>query len=182
MAREQTRTKVHAAALSLAGERPVGSITMEGIAARAGVSKQTLYRSWSSTGEILFDALLARSLDENGRVTVPNSGDLTADLTALATGMIDELTDPTQERLLRAVTAELQSDDELASQFRELLLEPQLTGISDRLRQSGARDPEDIAELFVGPIFHRWLLRSRPFDAEWVSAHVERVLRSVGAW
>ncbi|MDN3444363.1 TetR/AcrR family transcriptional regulator [Microbacterium sp. APC 3901] len=181
MARERTRTKVHAAALSLAGERAVGAITMEGIAARAQVSKQTLYRSWSSTGEILFDALLARSLDEHGRVTVPNSGDLTGDLTALATGMIDELTDPTQERLLRAVTADLQSDDELAAQFRELLLEPQLTGISARLRQSGARDPEDIAELFVGPIFHRWLLRSRPFDAEWVSAHVERVLRSVGA-
>jgi hypothetical protein len=39
----------------------------------------------------------------------------------------------------------------------------------------------DVAELFVGPIFHRWLLRSRPFDAEWVTAHVERVLRSVGA-
>ncbi|MEX0159928.1 MULTISPECIES: TetR/AcrR family transcriptional regulator [unclassified Microbacterium] len=181
MARERTRTKVHAAALSLAGERQVGAITMEGIAARALVSKQTLYRSWSSTGEILFDALLARSTDENGRVTVPNSGDLTVDLTALATGMIDELTDPTQERLLRAVTAEVQSDEELATQFRELLLGPQLTGISDRLRQADVSFADDVAELFVGPIFHRWLLRSRPFDAEWVTAHVERVLRSVGA-
>lgn len=154
---------------------------MEGIAARAGVSKQTLYRSWSSTGEILFDALLGRSLDENGRVTVPDSGDLRADLTALATGMVDELTDSTQERLLRAVTAELQADDALAAQFRDLLLAPQLTAIADRLRQADARDPEDVAELFVGAIFHRWLLRSRPFDTEWVTAHVERVLRSVGA-
>lgn len=182
MARERTRTTVHAAALSLAGERPVGSITMEGIAARAQVSKQTLYRSWSSTGEILFDALLAHSLDENGRVTVPNSGDLAADLLSLATGMIDELTDPPQERLLRAVTAELQSDDALSAQFRELLLAPQLTAIAGRLRQSDVSFAEDVAELFVGPIFHRWLLRSRPFDAEWVAAHVERVLRSVGAW
>ncbi|AXL10998.1 TetR/AcrR family transcriptional regulator [Microbacterium foliorum] len=181
MARERTRTKVHAAALSLAGERPVAAITMEGIAARAGVSKQTLYRSWSSTGEILFDALLARSLDENGRVTVPNSGDLAVDLTALATGMIDELADPTQERLLRALTAELQSDDALAAQFRAALLEPQLSGISERLRQASVPAPEDVAELFVGPIFHRWLLRSRSFDAEWVAAHVERVLRSAGA-
>lgn len=181
MARERTRSKVHAAALSLAGDRPVAVITMEGIAARAGVSKQTLYRSWSSTGDILFDALLARSLDENGSVAVPSSGDLAADLTALATGMIDELSDPTQERLFRAVTAELQSDDALAAQFRELLLEPQLTAISDRLSQSDVRDPDDVAELFVGPIFHRWLLRSRPFDADWVTGHVERILRSVGA-
>ena len=181
MARERTRTKVHAAALSLAGERQVAAITMEGIAARAGVSKQTLYRSWSSTGEILFDALLARSLDQNGRVTVPNSGDLALDLSALATGMIDELVDPTQERLLRAVTAELQSDDALAAQYRDLLLAPQLAAIADRFRQAAARDPEDVAELFVGPIFHRWRLRSRPFDAEWVAAHVERVMRSAGA-
>lgn len=181
MARERTRSKVHAAALSLAGDRPVAAITMEGIAARAGVSKQTLYRSWSSTGDILFDALLARSLDENGNVTVPNSGDLDVDLAALATGMIDELSDPTEERLLRAVTAELQSDDALAAQFRELLLAPQLTAISDRLRASDVRDPDDVTELFVGPIFHRWLLRSRPFDAKWVTAHVERVLRAAGA-
>ena len=180
MARERTRSKVHAAALSLASERTLGAITMEGIAARAQVSKQTLYRSWSSTGEILFDALLARSLDENGRVTVPNSGDLAVDLTELATGMIDELTDPAQERLLRAVTAELQSDDALAAQFRELLLGPQMSGVSDRLRDADVRDPEDVAELFVGPIFHRWLLRSRPFDADWVTAHVERILRSTG--
>lgn len=180
MARARTRSKVHAAALSLAGDHPVAAITMEGIAARAGVSKQTLYRSWSSTGEILFDALLARSLDENGSVTVPNSGDLDVDLTALATGMIDELSDPTHERLLRAVTAELQSDDDLAAQFRELLLAPQLAAIADRLRAAGVRDPHDVTELLVGPIFHRWLLRSRPFDATWVSAHVERVLRAAG--
>lgn len=178
MARERTRSKVHAAALSLAGERPVAAITMEGIAARAGVSKQTLYRSWASTGEILFDALLARSLDENGRVTVPNSGDLAADLTTLAIGMIDELSDPTQERLLRAVTAELQSDDALAEHYREVLLAPQLSAISERLSESDVPEPDDIAELFVGPIFHRWLLRSRPFDAEWVTAHVERVRRA----
>lgn len=180
MARERTRTKVHAAAFSLASERQVGAITMEGIAAHAQVSKQTLYRSWSSTGEILFDALLARSTDENGRVTVPNSGYLSVDLTALATGMIDELTDPTQERLLRAVTAELQSDEELATQFRELLLGPQMSAISERLRQADVSFADDVAELFVGPIFHRWLLRSRPIDAEWVTAHVERVLRSTG--
>lgn len=153
---------------------------MEGIAARAKVSKQTLYRSWSSTGEILFDALLGRSLDESGTVTVPDSGDLAVDLTELATGMIDELTDPPQERLLRAVTAALQSDDALAAQFRELLLEPQLTAISDRLRRSGVNDAEDVAELFAGPILHRWLLRSRPFDADWVAAHVERIMRSTG--
>lgn len=179
MARDRTRLKVHTAALSLALESPTGTLTMEGIAARAGVSKQTVYRSWSSTGAVLFDALVARSADESGRVLVPNSGDLPSDLFALATGMIAELTEPVEEALLRAVTADLQSDAALAAQYRELLLRPQLSAISTRLDQAGVPASEDVAELFVGPIFHRWLLRSRPFDSEWVSAHVERVIRSV---
>lgn len=180
MARQRTRDKVHQAVLSLAGEGRVGAITMEGIAARAGVSKQTLYRSWSSTGAILFDALLARSVDEDGVVVVPDSGDLARDLEELATGMVAELSDPTQGPLLRAVTAEMQSDDALAEEFRRLLLGPQMTAVSERLRQGGVAEPDDVAELFVGPVLHRWLLRSRPFDDGWVAAHVARTLRAAG--
>lgn len=179
MARDRTRVKVHAAALALALENTPGALTMEGIAARAGVSKQTVYRSWPSTSAVLFDAFLARSADESGRVVVPNSGDLSSDLLALATGMIGELTDPTEEALLRAVTADLQSDPALAAQYRELLLGPQLSAIAARLDEGGVPAPDDVAELFVGPIFYRWLLRSRPFDPAWVGEHVERVIRSV---
>jgi len=152
---------------------------MEGIAARAGVSKQTVYRSWPSTGAVLFDALLARSADESGRVVVPNSGDLSSDLLALATGMIEELTDPLEEALLRAVTADLQSNTVLAAQYRELLLGPQLSAISTRLSEAGVPASVDVAELFVGPIFYRWLLRTRPFDSDWIRAHVERIIRSI---
>ena len=176
MARQKTREKVHAAVLSLARENQVGTITMEGIAARASVSKQTLYRTWSSTGGILFDALLARSTDDDGVVLVPDSGDLAIDLEALAAGTIAELTDPAQEPLLRAVTAELQFNEGLAAQFRSRLLGPQLAAISHRLSEGGVTHPDDTAELFVGAIFHRWLLRTRPFDAEWVANHVRRVL------
>lgn len=178
MARDRTRLKVHTAALSLALENPTGTLTMEGIAARAGVSKQTIYRSWPSTGAVLFDALLARSADEGGRVLVPNSGDLPSDLLVLASGMVAELTDPVGEALLRAVAADLQSDAALAAQYRELLLKPQMSAISARLDQAGIPASEDVAELFVGPIFYRWLLRGRPFDAQWLDAHVARVIRS----
>ena len=181
MARQRTRTKVHEAVLSLAREHRVGTITMEGIAARASVSKQTLYRTWPSTGAILFDALLARSTDEDGAVAVPNSGDLAKDLESLAAATIAELTDPTQEPLLRAVTAEMQADEALATQFRDLLLSPQLSGISDRLRQGDVSDPDAVAELFVGPIFHRWLLRTHPFDRGWVTGHVARILRAMSS-
>ncbi|GAA1496255.1 TetR/AcrR family transcriptional regulator [Paeniglutamicibacter kerguelensis] len=154
---------------------------MEGVAARAGVSKQTLYRTWPSTRVILFDALLARSLSEDGMVAVPNSGYLEVDLESLVVATIAELTDSTQEPLLRAVTADIQTDEVLAAQFRDRLLTPQLKAISNRLRRESIDDPDAAAELLLGPIFHRWLLRTRAFEPGWASAHVQRVLQATAS-
>ncbi|MFD5598841.1 TetR/AcrR family transcriptional regulator [Leucobacter sp. NPDC058333] len=176
MARPKTRSKVYAAVVALAQDQPVGAISMERIADRAGMSKQTLYSNWPSTGAILFEALLDRSTDASGTVVIPDTGDLAVDIAALAHGTVAELTDPLQGALLRLVAVEIQSDEKLAEQFREMLLAPQLRAISDRFRAAGVTDAEDIAELFVGPIFHRWLLRSRPFESEWIEAHVARTL------
>ncbi|MFT3945174.1 MAG: TetR-like C-terminal domain-containing protein [Ancrocorticia sp.] len=183
MARQRTRSKVHEAVLSLARDIPVGKITMEGIALRASISKQTLYRTWPSTGAVFFDAILARSTDDVGTVIVPTTDNLTADLEELATATIAELTEPNHEPLLRAVAGEMQSDETLAAQYRELLLRPQLDSISQRFQLAGVYDPEGAAEAFVGPIFHCWFLRTRPIDAAWVKAHVARVVRgSVSAF
>ncbi|WP_346769305.1 TetR/AcrR family transcriptional regulator C-terminal ligand-binding domain-containing protein [Planctomonas sp. JC2975] len=172
---------MHEAALSLARETRVGSITMEGIAGRAGISRQTLYRTWPSTGAVLFDALLARSTDENDAVVVPDSGNLATDLETLAVATSAELTDPTHEPLLRALTAQMQADEALATQFRELLLGPQLSAIANRFRRQNVPDPDGAAELFVGPIFHRWLLRTGPFNSEWIRAHVARTVRGTSS-
>ncbi|OZG27712.1 TetR family transcriptional regulator [Williamsia sp. 1138] len=178
MATPRIRNKVHEAVLSLARENQVGAITMEGIAARASVSKQTLYRTWPSTGAVLFDALLAGSTNAAGVVAVPNSGDVAADLLSLASATVAELTDPTQEPLLRAVTAEIQTDEDLAALYRDLLFRPQFDGIADRLRQGNWPDPDAATELFLGPIFHRWLLRTGPLDPAWIAGHVTRTLRA----
>lgn len=183
MARERTRDRVHAAALALAQEGADGPaaarLTMEGIAKRAGASKQTLYRSWPSPGAILFDALLAETTDDRGAVAIPSTGDLASDLADLATGMARELSDPARGPLLRALTAEILADAGLAAQYRERLLAPQIAAIADRLRKGGAQDPEAAAELLVGPIFHRWLLGTGPLDDAWIAAHLAGVLRAL---
>ena len=45
-----------------------------------------------------------------------------------------------------------------------------------RFGQAGAADPAAAAELLLGPVLHRWLLRSGDFDREWVQRHIDRVL------
>ncbi len=166
------------AVLVLAQTGSIRALTMEGIAARAGVSKQTLYSSWPSSGAVLFDALLAQSLDDDGVVALPDTGDLAADLFTIASAMIAEMSDPTQDTLLRAVTAQLQVDDALAAEYRERLFDIQQDAVAARLTTAGVDGADEIAELFFGPILHRWLLRTRPFDDAWVRRHVERVVRA----
>lgn len=179
MARARTRDQVHRAVLALVAEEGTRPLTMEGVAARAGVSKQTLYRSWPSTGAIVFDALQARSLGPDGEVEVPDTGDLAADLLTLVRGTVAELTDPTHDRLLRLLTAEIQTDDRLAAEYRERLLGPQLQAVAARFHAADVEDPTAAAELLLGPILHRWLLRTTPFTATWPRSHVARTLRAL---
>ncbi|MDY0913679.1 TetR/AcrR family transcriptional regulator [Rathayibacter festucae] len=176
MASKRTRARVHEAVLALVADVGVAKLTMEGIAGRAGVGKQTLYRSWPSTAAIVFDALLARSETPQGAVAVPDSGDLRADLLLLVQETVRELTSPATEPLLRAVTAAIQTDVGLAREYRERLLEPQMAAIAGRFESAGAADPAAAAELLVGPILHRWLLRSGDFDRDWAQQHTDRVL------
>lgn len=175
-ARATTRRRVHEAVLDLAAEVGLPGLTMEAIAARAGAGKQTLYRSWPTPSAILFDALLARDGDGDGHPVVPDTGDLHADLVALVAGTVAELTDASSDRLLRAATAQVLADPEMNEDLLDRLLGPQLLAIAARLRSGAVSSPDEVAELLVGAVFHRWLLRTRPFEPDWVERHVSRVL------
>ena len=76
---QRARRAILAAALDLVEEAGYAKLSIEGIAARAGVGKQTIYRWWGSKGSVLLDALLALSEDEDGEVMgLPDTGDLEA--------------------------------------------------------------------------------------------------------
>src|ERR1700683_340764 len=74
---EAARQAVLEAADDLLVERGFAGLTVEGIAARAGVAKQTIYRWWASKTDILFDAL---TLDAAEFFTPADHGDLGRDL------------------------------------------------------------------------------------------------------
>src|ERR1700761_3428475 len=64
---EQARIAVLHAADDLLAERGFAGVTIEGIAARAGVAKQTIYRWWPSKVEVLRDPLIEASGESRGR-------------------------------------------------------------------------------------------------------------------
>lgn len=79
-------------------------LTIEGIAAEAGVSKQTIYRWWSSKSAVVADALIEDLLLPDHPV-VPDTGDIRADLIAWMQSLIDLVAQPGNDSLVRSLVA-----------------------------------------------------------------------------
>lgn len=182
---ERARTAILDAATDLVGAVPYAKLSVEAIAARAGVGKQTIYRWWPSKGAVVFDALLARDAGPDG-LAIPDTGDLRADLTNLVRATVAELVDASFDGFLRAVYIEVQQDAALAETYRERLLLPQRAAIAERLASAVAAGdmrsdvPIEVAlDLLLGPIQSRWALGLGGLDDDYADAVVELVLRAL---
>ncbi|MFI2369820.1 TetR/AcrR family transcriptional regulator [Streptomyces sp. NPDC018833] len=182
---ERSRRAIYEAALALVGEVGYGRTTIEGIAARAGVGKQTIYRWWPSKAAVLLEAFLdlaEQAAEEagTGEYEIPDTGDLQADLRMVLRATVDEMNSPAYDAPARALTAEGVVNAEVGAQFVEKLLEPQLQLYVTRLRsaqESGqvraGIDLRIALELFTGPLAHRWLLRTLPLTHDYADAVVD---------
>ncbi|WP_328395043.1 TetR/AcrR family transcriptional regulator [Nocardia sp. NBC_00416] len=160
----RSRAAILSATTDLIGEVPYAKLTIESIAARAGVGKQTIYRWWPSKGAVVFEAMLESDAGPEG-LALPDTGDIAVDLRALLRGSIAALTDPGTEAFLRALSVEIQQDPDLAGTYRERLLLPQRAAVAVRLAtavEAGELrrdlDLELAIDLLLGPIQMRWSL------------------------
>src|SRR5260221_14491515 len=76
---EESRRAILVAALALFSERGYGAVSIEGIAARAGVGKQTIYRWWPSKADVLLEAAAEKA---DLHVRLDDHGSYVADLRA----------------------------------------------------------------------------------------------------
>lgn len=180
---DRARRAVLSATRDLVAESGYNRLSIEGIAAAAGVGKQTIYRWWRSKAAVVFDAILEANSQEEGSVALPNTGDLEADLRLMLRGTVAELTDPANDRLQRAIIAEIQSDVDVAEDLVQRLLRPQLDATAARIRAGitagqvdRSVDPGLAVELLFGPVFHRWLLRTGEVDAGFADGVLAMVL------
>lgn len=188
---QRSRRAIYDSALALVVEVGYPRTTIEGIAARAGVGKQTIYRWWASKADVLMEAFLdlgeqaARAAGQEG-VAVPDTGDVAADLKAVLRATVDELCDPAFEAPSRALAAEGVVDEQVGREFVTKLLEPSLQLYADRLRaaQDAGQvrpdvDPRIALELFVSPLAQRWLQRTAPISHEYTDTLVDYALHGL---
>lgn len=179
---EQARQAVLEAVDDLLVERGFAGVTMEGIAARAGVAKQTIYRWWPSKVDILLEAFTD---DMAEHLAPPDLGDLGRDLSAHLHTLADFLTQTDPGAVFRALAGQAQHDPAVAARFREDCLSQQRT--RDRLPFERALARGDLPETLdidlavdqlLGPLYYRVLVTGDPVPKEFTDNLVAAFLRS----
>jgi AcrR family transcriptional regulator len=177
---EHAREAVLEAVDDLLVERGFAGVTIEGIAARAGVAKQTIYRWWSSKVDILMDAFID---DMAQHLTPPDHGDLGLDLRAHLSRTADFLTRADAGAVFRALVGQAQHDPELATRLRGDYLSQQR--VRDRLPLVRAvergqlppdTDLDQAIDQLLGPIHYRVLVTGQPVPREFTDALVDQFL------
>src|ERR1700742_1245715 len=119
---EQARLAVLHAADDLLAERGFAGLTIEGIAARAGGAKQTIYRWWPSKVDVLLDTLIA---DTQQTLAVPDTGSAVEDTRRYLRTLARFITEDPAGKVLLALIGEAQHDAEMATVFHTRYLDPQ---------------------------------------------------------
>ncbi|MGC7103029.1 TetR/AcrR family transcriptional regulator [Amycolatopsis lurida] len=185
---QASRQAILAAALDLVGEVGYTKLSIEGIAAAAGVGKQTIYRWWPSKGSLLFDAFLTLAGDGQDDATagLPDTGDLEADLKLVLRATVAELNDPRYDLPMRALHTEIVHDPALAADYAKRLDGPMRELKKDRLRaaQRAGQLAEDVdldvaVDLLFGPMLNRWLQRTGPLTPQYADHVVDTALRGL---
>lgn len=169
---EQSRKAVLAATLELVGELGYAGLTVEGIAARAGTGKQTIYRWWPSKADVLLDALATKA---DLHVPVADEGSYAADLRTFLTASFALARKPPVDDALRALMTHAQVDAAFGERFRDGFLQRRRDALGAILNRAHTRGdlPSSpsvgtVCDLVFGVIWYRLLATGEPLDAQLV--------------
>ncbi|WP_236794299.1 TetR/AcrR family transcriptional regulator [Amycolatopsis sp. GM8] len=155
---ETARLAVLHAADDLLVENGFGALTVEAIARRAGVAKQTIYRWWPSKVEILLDTLIE---DSDKQLPVPAETPTAESIRGYLRGFARFLTRDPAGKVLLALLAEAQHDPSTAKSLHTRYLGPRraqerqlLAGAIDAGEISPELGPDATLDALVGPIVY----------------------------
>lgn len=178
--REQLRDAVLSAAGELMLEGGLAAATMEAIAARAGVSKRTLYKYWPSRGAVALEGFMRNAASS---WSLPDDASAVEALTVLVVSAARLFAATPAGPLMRSLIADAQAQDEIATAIREQWLRPRRAVAADLIRRGVADgefradlDVEVALDLLFAPVYYRLLLGHEPMTDAFATATVEYVV------
>lgn len=159
------------------------ALTMEGIAAAAGVGKQTVYRWWPSKAAVVLAALAEHA---EGEIPLPDTGDGREDVTRFLRDTFAALRGSAGPAV-RALMAEAQLDPAFAAEFRARLIDRRRAGLRALLARARARgelardaDLDLLMDVAYGVLWYRLLLEHAPPSAGAAAAIAGIVFSATG--
>ena len=171
------------ATVDLLAERGLAAMSIEEVAARAGVGKTTIYRRWPSKGLLALDAFVISFRAEQPQ---PDTGSLRGDMLSALHAWVRAVTQTAMGPMLTGLIADAQHDPELRGAWRDRVLEPMRTQhrvMLDRAIERGeipaTVDRDVVLDLFFGAAEHRLLLGHLPMTGDFIAEVVDMILTGI---
>jgi AcrR family transcriptional regulator len=171
------------ATIDLVAEHGVSGLTVDAVAAKAGVGKQTIYRHWGSRARLIHDAISCMTSYDDP----PDTGSLRGDLTALLTQLATFLGHSDAGRVLPSLIDAAERDEELLelrkvhTAQRRATFEHVFRRAVDRGEIEADVDVDLLTDVVAGPFFYRRLISRKEVSALDIDALLDFLLRAVGA-
>jgi AcrR family transcriptional regulator len=170
---------IRAAILSLLAEVGYGALTMDAVAAEAGVGKATIYRRWRTKEDLVADTIAEISRAE---VTPADTGSLEGDMRGMLHTIVSALNGPTGAAT-QALLSTVPHNPALAAAFRDGpagIWAQAFQQIFSRAESRGELRPglsgTVTAEAITAPFVQRWLVSGKPVTNEYADEVLSQVV------
>jgi AcrR family transcriptional regulator len=172
------------AAVDVFAEVGLEALTMEGVAARAGVSKNTVYRRYPHKLDLVVGAVRCYT---NVGAPPPDTGTTRGDVQALVDDLVAIVTATPMGRMLPILVAARTRAPELDVAYAEIVVDRRARSAAvvrrgiERGDFCADIDVDVVVDAFVSPVFYRFLVTDAPLDEAFRNAVVDSTMRAFGA-
>jgi AcrR family transcriptional regulator len=176
---QQARLAILRSTLKILGKHGFSDLTIEEVAAHAGVGKATVYRWWPNKAALIADAFASST---TRALHFPDTGSVCSDMSQQMRQLV-KVFRGRRGRIVSAILGGGQSDPELIGAFRERFLLPRRLEAYATLRRGIRRgelrkdvDMDLLLDSLYGPIYMRFLIRHAKMTPDFIDHLCELVL------
>jgi AcrR family transcriptional regulator len=180
----RTREAVRQATLAEIADRGYGGLSVEGVAARSGVHRTTVYRRWRNAAGLAADAL---DLAAGESWPVPDTGGVGGDLRELTSLVARHFADPDAGTVSRALVSAAVHDPATARALHGFLAgrHRQAAPIVERAVARGelpaGTDAAEVVRAAVAPLYYRLFITGEPVDGRVAARAADAALAAARA-